>query len=128
MLVLVAGLAAGQQPNSPTASLIINAVDGPPFPIVTTIETNALVSVLIQGLPNSPFAILDSPSGQLQPGAAMFFGDTLDLPLVPLPIIAMDGFQPGSPFHTNANGVAGLLATAPPSTLGAMAACQGLIA
>ena len=95
---------AGQQPNTPEASLVINAVAGPPYPITMTVQTNALATMLFKGAANVPYLLVRSATGQLQPGAATFFGDSFDLPLSPFPIIEHDGFASASQFHTNANG------------------------
>jgi hypothetical protein len=122
-MVAATGIAISQQPNTPTATLLVNGVNGPPFPIVTTIETNVPAMGLIQGNPNAPFAILQSATGMIQAGSGTFFGDKLDLPLTPPPIVVASGFRsPG--FQTNHVGQASAFSTYPQSALGSNVAHQ----
>jgi hypothetical protein len=124
---LAASVLDAQQPNTPTASLICNGVNGPPFPIVVTVQSNAPVSGLIQGRPNMPFVLARSISGLLQLGAATYFGDSLDLPVSPFPEIVANGLLPASPFHTDANGNASVLGASPQSAVGSVTAFQAAV-
>ena len=120
--------AFGQQPNTAAASLLANGVDGPPFPIVATVERNNPATALIQGSSNAPFAIVQSATGQLQAGAATTSAGIFDLPLSPEPFVVIDGFQPSSPFHTNATGHASATASYPLPDVGSSFAYQSLLA
>lgn len=124
-LVLAAATLA-QQPNTASASFVINGVDGPPFPITLTVQTNAPASGLFRGAANAPWALLRSPTGMLQPGAATFFGDSFDLPLSPPPWIEFDGFAPNTPYHLDASGVGSVPGIS--QIIGKLAAYQAVLA
>ena len=127
VLLIATACMPGQQPNTPQASLTINAVAGPPYPITMTVQTNALATMFFQGAANVPYMLVRSPTGQLQPGAATFFGDSFDLPLTPFPMIEHDGFASASQFHTNANGHANLSGIVPPAAAGTMLSYQAAL-
>ena len=119
LVAIAAAVAAfGQQPNTPAASMIIGGANGPPFPIMTQIETSTPVSALLQGGANAPFAILQSATGQVQAGAASFFGDSFDLPARSSSHRARRtaSTRPGS--TSNAIGQASLSATSPAGVRG----------
>jgi hypothetical protein len=84
--------------------------------------------MFFQGAANVPYMLVRSLTGQLQPGAATFFGDSFDLPLTPFPIIEHDGFASASQFHTNANGHANLPGIAPSAAAGTMLSYQAALA
>jgi hypothetical protein len=129
--LLITAFTIAQQPNTPQASLVINAVAGPPYPITMTVQTNAPATGFFHGAAGVPYLLVRSLTGQLQPGAATFFGDSFDLPLSPMPMIEHNGFDPGplgAPFHTNGSGNANLPGIVPPSTAGTMLAYQAALA
>jgi hypothetical protein len=125
VLALALAVAAAQQPNTASASFVINGVDGPAFPITLTVQTNAPASGLFRGAANAPWALLRSPTGMLQPGAATFFGDHFDLPLLPAPWVEFDGFAPGSPYHMDASGIGSVSGISP--VIGKLAAYQAVV-
>jgi hypothetical protein len=63
ILVAAATWLPAQQPNLPTASMIVNGQAGPPFPISNVPVPRGLASSLrIDGLPNAIFVVANSPS------------------------------------------------------------------
>ena len=64
LAVLVAMGVAGpaQQPNSGPASLVINGVNGPTFPMDVTVNTGSQTALIASGAPNVPFALAISPT------------------------------------------------------------------
>ncbi len=97
-------LLPAQQPNSPFASLTVDGNAGPPNPVTINVRNNTTATIAIGGVPNSPFALYGSATGLLTPGAATTPGGIVDLPLAPLPFLAIDGFA-NPAFTTGTSGV-----------------------
>lgn len=100
VLVLSAGL-LGQQPNTADARATWGGVDGPPFPIMISVNA-AVTSSLdfsVEGNPNQPYILGQAPAGVLSSGASTPFG-LLDLDLGSGLTIVLDGlnFTSGSLF------------------------------
>ena len=89
IVFLISALALGQQPNTPAASMTVDGVSGPPYPIATSVRTNTTATVAVSGAAGAPFIIALSATGIAQPGAALTGGGLVDLPLVPAPVIAV---------------------------------------
>jgi hypothetical protein len=88
--VLTAILLA-QQPNSPVASMTIDAALGPPYPIAVSVATATTAVFALYGAAGAPFIIALSATGVTQPGSLPTPGGIVDLPLSPPPTIALDG-------------------------------------
>jgi len=81
--VAVCTMVSAQQPNSPaTASLVLNGLDGPPYPInPVNFPRGTNQTVAIRGLPNSAFYV--AGSNGLRPAGALLAGyGLLDLDMV----------------------------------------------
>lgn len=128
LLVLLISIdAVTQQPNTSAASLVVNAVDGPLFPLEVTVQTDTLASALIRGHANVPFVLARSATGHLHVGAASYFGGSCDLAVSPPPVIVANGLLAGSPFHTDGNGNASIAGSLPPSAFGSSLAFQAAV-
>jgi hypothetical protein len=132
-LVAVAGIAAAQQPNTPTATLTVNAVNGPPWPLTAGVAPGSTAIASIAGNPNAPFSLFASATGLLQAGAANIGGNIVDLPLVPAPGTVLNGFPVG--FTTGPTGTFTFTVVVPPLglppagiPLGPAAAIQAIVA
>ncbi|HYC76385.1 MAG TPA: hypothetical protein VEI02_02050 [Planctomycetota bacterium] len=116
LLALACALAPAQQPNTLAATMKIDGNDGPVYPMFVNVRTNTVSTITIDsGIQFRPFLIAASATGNLQPFAAVVFGDKMDIPYNPAPVIFMNGFLGNSgnpattpnvtPFQTNAFGV-----------------------
>jgi hypothetical protein len=119
-LMTTIGLAAlacatfAQQPNTGgIASMTINSVDGPPYPIQTNVRTNTENVFQIQGLTNANFVIVRSATGAVQPGSATYFGDLCDLPISPALVTCIDGVA-NPAFATDLTGLFTFVVNCPP--------------
>src|SRR5687767_12728918 len=126
-ILLIGAVAFGQQPNLPWSSMTIDGAMGPPYPIQKNVRTSLTSTFTIGGLSNSAFAIFQSGNGQIQPNAAVFFGDKYDMPLSPLPLLAINGFASG--LTTGSSGSFSCAVTVPANTpIGLNVAFQTIIA
>ena len=107
IVLLISALALGQQPNTAAASMTVDGVSGPPYPIATSVRTNTTATVAVSGAAGAPFIIALSATGTAQPGAALTGGGLVDLPLVPAPVI-------GAQAALDASGVFQLSVLVPP--------------
>src|SRR5262245_18572216 len=93
-VALICSAVFSQQPNSGFASMTINGVVGPPYPIQTNIRTSTIAAFALSGASNQPYAILQTPL--LGVGSAFFPANnswnSFDLALNPLPALVIDGF------------------------------------
>jgi hypothetical protein len=80
VVAAILGLAAAmpaQQPNGPTASLVLGAVDGPSYPILLPVNVQtwgATLSFELAGNPNRAFVLASFPAGLLPAGVGSPFG------------------------------------------------------
>lgn len=89
ILVLAAATGA-QQPNSTAATLRVNAIDGPPWPITGVgIGVGGVTSIELGGFPGAPFRAVAAPTVQ-SVGVITPFG-LLDVDLAASTVVA-DGF------------------------------------
>ena len=114
-----------QQPNTPLATLSVNGLAGPPFPITVPVASPGPLTVDMTGAPFSPFALFYSPLPPTPFGFPTAFGIyDLDIPssiLLPAgALLATD---------TGPTGTATALALAlPPGLGGSLGALQGVVA
>jgi hypothetical protein len=110
-IVLCSCVVAAQQPNSANHRMTVNAVDGPPFPIVnnTSVKTNLPAVFSIAGVINMPYAIFQ---GNLGTGTTIVVGGIVDLALNPFPVLAVDGFA-NPMFSTGPTGIGTLVVQVP---------------
>src|SRR6187200_918928 len=90
ILLLCTWVGAAQQPNTPSASATWNAVDGPPWPIVTTLNGGSSGSITLTvsaSVAGVPFAIARDLAGPHLPGIPTAAG-LLDLDPARLAVIA----------------------------------------
>lgn len=95
LILLLAAMAAAQQPNIPSATLIWGGVDGPPWPIDVVIDStrNQRLDLQVVGVPNQPYLITNTPAGLLPSGLATPFG-LLDQNFAQSYLVVLDGFNP----------------------------------
>jgi hypothetical protein len=84
-------LLGAQQPNSAAATLTINGVSGPPYPVVAQVRTNTTAVLALSGAPNVPWLVARSATGLVQPGSLLTPGGIVDLPLAPPPFVPLQG-------------------------------------
>jgi hypothetical protein len=109
---LFAASALGQQPNAVVASMTIDDLDGPGWPIVAPINVaiwNPDITLTIKGPPIQPFILASAPAGVLPLGVPTQFG-IVDLDLSGGLTVILDGTGPLSMStllaHTDATGSA----------------------
>jgi hypothetical protein len=91
LLAVVAIDAGAQQPNGAGASMTVGGASGPPYPIATTVRTSTPAFFALSGAPGAPFIVAVSATGATSPGSLVTAGGTVDLPVVPPPLLALDG-------------------------------------
>ena len=128
--VALAGLVSAQQPNSFNASMQVNGVAGPPYPITGVGLPRGLPqNVVITSLaPNAPFILFGAAS--LHPaGSPVLGGQLLDVDIDNGGFILLDGSTNPTTFNTgptgNFNNTVVLPSTA---AIGTQAAFQSLVA
>jgi len=96
-LALVMSAALTQQPNTPFATMTINGTDLGVYPIQQSVRRNTTATILFQGAGatsahplGQPFAMFQSATGQVQPGAMVVFGDIVHIPVSPMPFTILD--------------------------------------
>ncbi len=90
----VAASAVAQQPNSFAATMTVEGVDGPTYPMSgVAIRTNTVADVVVSGFANQPFLVALSATNLLQQFSAPLYGDKLDIPFNPPVTVWMDGFN-----------------------------------
>lgn len=101
--VAAAAVFAQSQANSFTASMTIDANDGPFYPMQINIRTNTQSTIAVSGLPGRVYAIFQTV-GNLA-SVPTFFNNVgyVHLPLSPAPIIAVDGFANPQAYNTGPN-------------------------
>lgn len=103
LLVLLAAVAVAQQPNTPGASLLINATGGPPYPIQgIQLPTGVNAFLNISGNANMPVVLAGAPS-VLTSGGIPTAGGLLDLDLFNVSVLANGLVEPA--WNTGAGGM-----------------------
>lgn len=109
LLIVVATALGAQQPNTGSHSMTIDGVDGPPFPVLTSVRTSLPASFSFGTLANQPYALFQ---GNLHAGQTTFANGIVDLALSPFPVMLLDGFSDPQ-FHTDSSGSASFAVTVP---------------
>lgn len=128
-VLLVLGVAGAQQPNTFQASMQINGVAGPPFPITgVNLPRGLPQNVVISGaVPNAPFVLFGAAALNAN-GYSVLGGELLDVNIGLGGFVLLDGVANPTVFNTGPaasfNSSVVLPATA---TIGTMAAFQCLI-
>src|SRR5262245_41966943 len=90
-IVLLCCVGWGQQPNSGSASMVINATVGPPYPIFANVLTSSLTTFTIGGGGNRPYVVYQSAA--LAVGSAFIpannSSNSIDLALTPFPALVI---------------------------------------
>jgi hypothetical protein len=101
-LVLGTGLLHAQQPNSPSGTMTLNGIDGPPYPLVSVgLQRGTTATLQILGLPNARFVVVGSSN--LASPSLFFNGQFVDVVLNGLWIV-MNGYQFPSLYTIGGNG------------------------
>ena len=128
--VALAGLVSAQQPNSFNASMQVNGVAGPPYPITGVGLPRGLPqNVVITSLaPNAPFILFGAAS--LYPsGSSVLGGQLLDVDIDNGGFILLDGSINPTTFNTGPTGNFNNTVVLPASAaIGTQAAFQSLVA
>lgn len=104
LILSLTATALAQQPNTATHSMTINGIDGPPFPINTTLKTSVVAQFSFQTASFQPYAVFQ---GTLHQGSANFVGGIVDLFVTnPTPVLVIDGWA-NPAFRTDLSGVGG---------------------
>ncbi|MAG55569.1 MAG: hypothetical protein CMJ83_04685 [Planctomycetes bacterium] len=121
LLCLVCGMISAQQPNTGTATMRVNGVFGPAYPITNVQMPRGLdQNLFIQGIPNAPFSTWAS-LGLFPAGAQTAFG-ILDIDILTFGVELLSGV-------TTASGTYILNIPLPATTpIGASAAVQTILA
>jgi hypothetical protein len=132
-LVMATTLAA-QQPNSASASMTFDGINGPAWPIVLPINVqtwNPDLTIDIHGPPLQPFILVYAPAGVAAPGLPTPFG-FVDVNLAGGFVVVLDGTAPISPASllafTDATGGWSMTVPLFPGTSGINAGLQCLMA
>lgn len=128
--------ARGQQPNSLNASMRIDGVDGPGWPIILPINVatwNPSLTLEINGPPYQPFVLVGAPAGVVAGGLPTAFG-LVDLDLTGGVSFILDGTGMFLPFsftsllaYTDNNGAASFVFPLSPSAAGLSTGLQCLM-
>lgn len=91
---LVVATAMAQQPNTFGATMTVEDIDGPTYPMTgVAVRTNTVVEIDVRGFAFQPFLIALSASNLLQQFSAPLWGDKLDIPFNPPANVWMNGFS-----------------------------------
>ena len=129
-VLLLAGFVTAQQPNSYNASMQVNGVAGPPYPIAgVSLPRGLPQNVVISSLtPNAPF-VLFGAAGLSPAGWPVLGGQLLDVDINVGGFILLDGIVNPTVFNTGPTGSFNSSVVLPATTpIGTQAAFQSLVA
>ncbi len=130
VMLLLAFTANAQQPNTPAASMTIDGVAGPPYPITGVPLTAGFEAVVdITGPVGAPFVVIMTPSLTTGGGTLVLGSQFLDVDISPGYSVLMDGLANPGTFSIGASGT--FNTNYPVSTAavtGAQAATQAVLA
>lgn len=129
VVVSLVGLVAAQQPNTFNASMQVNGVAGPPFPIPGVGLPRGLPqNVVITSLtPNAPFVLFGAPT-MYPSGVPVLGGQLLDVDINNGGFILLDGTTNPTTFNTGTTGFNSSVVLPATATIGVQAAFQALVA
>ncbi len=130
LFALLAGVVTAQQPNTFYASMQVNGVAGPPYPITSVSLPRGLAqNVVISSLAaNAPF-VLFGANGLTPSGWSVLGGQLLDVDINVGGFILLDGIVNPTVFNTGPTGSFNSTVVLPATTpIGTQAAFQALVA
>jgi hypothetical protein len=133
---ILATLVPCQQPNTPSASMVLGGIDGPSWPILLPINVQTWGPALtldITGAPLQPFVLVSAPAGVVMPGATTPYGK-LDLDFSGGYEVLLDGLglTPQTPLslfaNTSPSGTQSFVISVSPAAAGLSVGLQCLVA
>jgi len=129
VIFVALGASLAQQPNTPNASMVVNGVSGPPYPITgVTLPVGLIQNVVVSSVAtNAPFVLFGAPSLYAN-GWPVLGGELLDVNIGAGAFVLADGVANPAVFNTGAGAFVANLLLPVTATIGTQTAFQCLVA